>query len=82
MRRSIDMKSVLFGGLLATLILCLIGAVPFVGQDVHGRFQIVTDNRTFILDSATGQAWALFGDHPNYDPNFLAIKAFPVAGIN
>jgi len=75
MRRSIDIKSALIGGLLVALILCLAGAVPFVNQEDYDRFKIeANDSRAYILDSATGQAWTLYGDHPSYDPNFLAIK--------
>jgi len=75
MHRSIDMKSVLIGGLLVALALCIAGAVPFVGQEMHGRFQIVTDDpRAFILDSATGQAWGLYGLLSHYDPKFFAVK--------
>jgi len=59
MLRSIDMKSVLIGGLLVAIILCLIGAVPFVSPEEYGRFQIETnDSHAFVLDSATGQVWS------------------------
>ncbi len=83
MHRSIDMKSVLIGGLLVALIICLFGAVPFVNREEYDRFKIETnDSHAFILDSATGQVWSssfyisgsamLVGD----DPNFHAIKGF------
>jgi hypothetical protein len=82
MHRSIDMKSILIGGLLAALILCLAGAVPYVNLEDYDRFKIETnDSHAFVLDSATGQVWSSvfhvtdsgFTMH-SPDPNFLAIK--------
>ncbi len=87
MHRSIDMKSVLIGGLLVALILCLAGAVPFVIQEDYHRFKIETnDSHAFILDSATGQVWSSVfylsdtGPQSWNDPNFHALKTFPPAG--
>ena len=81
MHRSIDMKSVLIGGLLVALILCLVGAVPFVNLEDYDRFKIETnDSHAFILDSATGQVWSsafYIGNNAvlvDNDPNFHAIK--------
>ncbi len=81
MFRSIDVKSVLIGGLLAVMILCLAGAVPFVPPEEYGRFQIVTnESHAFILDSATGQVWSSMFPDPQLglivdpDPNFHAPK--------
>ena len=83
MHRSIDMKSVLIGGLLVALILCLAGAVPFVNREDYDRFKIETnDSHAFILDSATGQVWSSLFVSPDsvigvlQDPNFHAIKGF------
>ncbi len=83
MHRSIDMKSVLIGGLLVALILCLVGAVPFVNREYYDRFKIETnDSHAFILDSATGQVWSSMFVPPGsgigigHDPNFHAIKGF------
>ena len=83
MHRSIDMKSVLIGGLLVALILCLVGAVPFVNWENYDRFKIETnDSHAFILDSATGQVWSSLFVSPDsgigfgHDPNFHAIKGF------
>ena len=86
MRRSIDIKSALIGGLLAALILCLAGGVPYMHWEEYGRFQIETnDSHAFILDSATGQAWSTQAHIPNEerayyatDPNFHAPKALPL----
>lgn len=81
MHRSIDLKSVLIGGLLVALILSLAGAVPFVNLEDYDRFKIETnDSHAFILDSATGQVWSSVfyqsdtGVHSYDDPNFHAIK--------
>ena len=86
MRRSIDIKSVLIGGLMAALILCLAGGVPYMHWEDYGRFQIETNNsHAFILDSATGQVWSskfYISDSRSYslnDPNFHAPKAFHLA---
>ena len=77
MHRSIDMKSLLIGGLIGALILCAVGAVPFVEPEEYGRFQIETnDSHAFILDSATGQVWSsiFLGDLFEPDPSFHADK--------
>ena len=81
MFRSIDLKSVLLGGLLVGMILCLIGAVPYVLPEEYGRFQIETnDSHAFVLDSATGQVWSSAFhvsdsvNHIEHDPNFHAPK--------
>jgi len=83
MRRSIDIKSVLIGVLLATLILFLAGAVPFAHWEEYGRFQIETnETHAFIPDSATGQVWSsIFCDRQSMigEPNFHAPKTVPLA---
>ena len=81
MHRTIDMKSVLIGGLLVALILCVVGAVSFAQPEEYGRFQIETnDSHAFILDSATGQVWSsiFLGNLFGPAPNFHAIKAPPL----
>ena len=84
MLRSIDMKSVLIGGLLVGMILCLLGAAPYVLPEEYGRFQIETnDSHAFILDSATGQVWSSgfyvssSAIRVEDDPNFHAPKITP-----
>jgi hypothetical protein len=82
MVHSIDMKSVLIGGLVVALILFLAGAVFYVPSDDFGRFQIeVNDGHAFVLDSATGQVWAEALIDPEggiryieSDPNFYVPK--------
>jgi hypothetical protein len=83
MYRPIDMKSGLVGGLLVALILCLVGAVPFVDREDYDRFKIETnDSHAFVLDSATGQVWSSgfyvssSAIRVEDDPNFHAIKTF------
>ncbi len=80
MYRSIDTKSVLIGGLLVVLILCVVGAVPFVQPEEQGRFQIeLSDSHALVLDSATGQVWSTNFDSPSNvipspDAEFYAPK--------
>jgi hypothetical protein len=81
MSKSIDLKSALTGGLLALLVVTCLGGLPWVSQELFGRFQIVTiDRGAFILDTATGQGWAHVTpdevmsitpgfDEPKIDPN-------------
>jgi hypothetical protein len=84
---TIDFKSVLIGGLSAVVILCLIGAVPFVAPEEYGRFQIETNNSyAFVLDSATGQVWSSMFVGPDsgvgitYDEDFHAPKTDKSSG--
>jgi hypothetical protein len=81
MIRSIDMKSALIGGILAVIVLCLIGAAPFMPPEQYGRFEIETnDSHAFILDTATGQVWSSAFLSPEShiiippDPNFHEVK--------
>lgn len=63
MVKSIDLKSLLIGGLLVLMVLSCLGAVPWLSQERFGRFTVgATDEGAFILDTATGQAWAFV--HP------------------
>lgn len=67
MHRSIDIKSVLIGGLLVALVLFLTGTVPYANPEEYGRFQIAAnENHAFILDSATGQVWTGVFPAPGY----------------
>jgi hypothetical protein len=84
MVRSVDIKSALIGGLVAVLILFLVGAVDHVPPIYYGRFQMETnDNYAFILDSATGQVWSKEFPYPRSgfivypDPNFDGPKTQP-----
>jgi len=57
--KSIDLKSLVIGGLLVLLAMCVLGAVPTLRQETFGRFTIgTTVQSAVILDTATGQAWA------------------------
>ncbi len=59
MSKSIDPKSMLIGGLLVLLVLACFAGVPWLQQETFGRFAVgTTDSGAFILDTATGQAWA------------------------
>ncbi len=88
MNLHIDIKSVLVGGLLVLVVLCVLGAVPWLSSDTHGRFQLDTnDGHAFILDSATGQVWSVWTPEgysirpAEADPNtFYAPKIDLVVG--
>jgi len=87
MFKSIDLKSVLIGVLLALLVVTCLGGAPWLPHEFFGRFEIVTiDRGAFILDTATGQGWAHVTpdnimsitpgfEEPKIDPN-QAIAGF------
>ncbi|MEN6334790.1 MAG: hypothetical protein ABFE01_11050 [Phycisphaerales bacterium] len=59
MSKSVDVKSLLIGGLLVLLVLACLGSLPWLPQECSGRFTVgTTDEAAFILDTATGQSWA------------------------
>ena len=56
--KSVDLKSLVIGGLLVLSVMCILGAVPALRQETLGRFTIgTTVQSAVILDTATGQAW-------------------------
>jgi hypothetical protein len=58
MFKSVDLKSLLIGGLLTLLITTCFAGLPWLDKDTFGRFKIVTIERgAYLLDTATGQAW-------------------------
>jgi hypothetical protein len=55
---SIHVKSILIGGLLAALVLCMLGGTT-AGPESYGRYQIETNpDYAFVLDTTTGQVWS------------------------
>lgn len=64
MWKSVNLKSLLIGGMMAVLVMCAMGSwrgeTTIVGPQIyHGRFTIVArDNSAIILDTATGEAWS------------------------
>ena len=70
---SVNVKSLLIGGLLVALVLCLMGAELIPGTEHHGRYQIETNpGYAFVLDTDTGQVWstrANANDLGPIDPN-------------
>jgi hypothetical protein len=57
--KSVDLKSLVIGGLLVLLVLYALGAAPRLRPEDFGRFTIdTTVESAVILDTATGQAWA------------------------
>jgi hypothetical protein len=68
MWKSMDLKSLLIGGLLVLLAMCAMGGWPvdpdnvLVSSEMHGRFAIVAqDNDAVVLDTATGETWSQAG---------------------
>ncbi len=60
MCKSIDLKSVIIGGLTVALVVCALGVVPNARPDQFGRFELAAStNVGFVLDTATGQVWTL-----------------------
>jgi len=69
MWKSMDLKSLLIGGLTALLVMCAMGGWPEGGggpvlnSDLYGRFTITVTSETYggahayVLDTATGQVW-------------------------
>ncbi len=86
MIRSVDVKSLLIGALLLALVLCMVGAVPFMEPEYYGRFQIETNpGHAFVLDTATGQVWTVRAyssdSHSSMvDPN--SNFSLPKAGVH
>jgi len=59
MFKSLNVKSMLIGGLLSLVVLMSFAGVPWLDNDYYGRFTAVgTNEGAFIVDTATGQAWA------------------------
>ena len=61
MWRSIDVKSLLIGGLLVAVVVCAMGGSPVLGPESNGRFMLVTHDKdyggVYVIDTATGQVW-------------------------
>jgi hypothetical protein len=80
MNCQIDAKSAVAGGILVLVCLCLFGFVTNWAPEYFHRFQLEAGNgHAFVLDSATGQVWALCAPENTWlsgeDPNsFYAIK--------
>jgi hypothetical protein len=67
MAKSIDLKSLLVGGLLALSVLCVLGATPrLLSSEAVGRFTIILSNLPggdgYVLDTATGQVWPKYSN--------------------
>ena len=56
---SVDVKSILIGGLLVVLVLCLLGPATYPKTGYLGQYQIETNqDYAFVLDTSTGQVWS------------------------
>lgn len=67
MAKSIDLKSVLIGGLLVLSVICVLGAAPqLLSPDADGRFTIALSDtpngEVYVLDTVTGQVWPKYFD--------------------
>jgi hypothetical protein len=64
MLRSIDGRSLLIGGLLVAVAVCVMGGAPVMSPEFHGRFAMTGYDTAYggasiyILDTATGQLWS------------------------
>ncbi len=66
MCKSIDLKSVVIGGLIVAVVACAVGAVGYGGCNEYERFELVTTpSFALLLDRATGQVWAMQIDYPD-----------------
>lgn len=90
MCKSIDLKSVVIGGLVVALVICAVGAVRFAQTDTYGRFELTAGpDFTFLLDTATGQVWSVqtgFSDGvivtpPHTSEEFYAPKTYDTTPI-
>jgi len=58
MQRSLNVKSLVVGALLASLLVCAMGTVPVLENENFGRFTILSHfEHIIIFDTATGQLW-------------------------
>ena len=56
---SVDVKSILIGGLLAAIFLCLLGPATYTKTEYLGQYHIETNQDfAFVLDTITGQVWS------------------------
>ena len=75
MNTKIDIKSALFGIVIGVLVTLAIGAAAPSGP--VGRYQIGgTSNQGLVLDTATGEVWAMFfsSGGGKADPDFFVPK--------
>ncbi len=76
--KSIDLKSFLVGGLLALVVMFVLGAVPrWASPNPVGRYALAVahapEGETYVLDTATGQVWPRFV-RGRLDASFYAHK--------
>jgi len=65
MKKSLDLKSFLIGGLLVLLVLCVLGAMPRLSPPGPvGRYALVvshvSEDNNYVIDTITGQVWPRF----------------------
>lgn len=63
MTKANDLRSLLIGGLLALLVVCVLGATPRLRPSPGpvGRYTLiaspVSDQHAYVIDTITGQVW-------------------------
>jgi hypothetical protein len=85
MFKSVDLKSLLIGGLLVLLVVTCFAGAPWLDKETFNRFKIVTvDQGAFLLDTATGQAWAHITPENavSISPDFFEPKIDPNSYIS
>jgi hypothetical protein len=86
MWKSLDLKSLVIGGLTVFLVVCAMGDWPttpttVVSPDLHGRFTIALASgayggvHAYVLDTATGEVWT--PDRPGVSGEFYIPKLVP-----
>jgi hypothetical protein len=86
MWKSMNLKSLLIGGILAVLVMCAMGDWPtipttVVPSEMNGRFTITVATgpdgivQPYVLDTATGEVWT--PDRPGVGGEFYLPKLLP-----
>ncbi len=86
MWKSMNLKSLLIGGITAVLVMCAMGDRPttptsVISPEMHGRFTITVVSgahgtvHPYVLDTATGEVWAPV--RPGIGGEFYRPKLLP-----
>jgi hypothetical protein len=86
MWKTVSLKSLLIGGILAVLVMCALGDWPttpttVVPSEMYGRFTITVVSgaygtiHPYVLDTATGEVWT--PERPGVGREFYLPKLIP-----